>query len=409
MKKALITGISGFVGPYLAKKLLHSGWEVHGLVRRTSTPTVPERVAHLGIAANVRMLDGDVTDLTSLLDTLDATKPDAIFHLAAQSYVPRSFVNPLETCRVNTLGTANLLEAVRIKNLDCKVVFAGSSEEYGLQFASQAQYEQARTKYGTIFPEPVRIPELPIDEKNLLRPMSPYAVSKVQGDFLLQNYHYSYRMKTVVSRGFNHEGAGRGDHFVTASIARQCVQLKQQETKKIALGNVNAFRDWSHVLDIVDGYALLEEKAASGEVYVQGSMRTHSVLSYLLLALDEVGYKVESVAAFSGQKRVDNPLEEVPQTRFGASWTGTRVDDALLAGSLEYQAEDKGLTVRTSQGDVRVEFDIERFRPAEVPILLSDTRKIQALGFEVRKSVRDIVRDQVNYYFDEGRRKKSRA
>jgi GDPmannose 4,6-dehydratase len=250
---------------------------------------------------------------------------------------------------------------------------------------------------------------LPIDEKNLLRPMSPYAVSKVQGDFLLQNYHYSYRMKTVVSRGFNHEGAGRGDHFVTASIARQCVQLKQQETKKIALGNVNAFRDWSHVLDIVDGYALLEEKAASGEVYVQGSMRTHSVLSYLLLALDEVGYKVESVAAFSGQKRVDNPLEEVPQTRFGASWTGTRVDDALLAGSLEYQAEDKGLTVRTSQGDVRVEFDIERFRPAEVPILLSDTRKIQALGFEVRKSVRDIVRDQVNYYFDEGRRKKSRA
>jgi len=409
MKKALITGISGFVGPYLAKKLLHSGWEVHGLVRRTSTPTVPERVAHLGIAANVRMVDGDVTDLTSLLDTLDATKPDAIFHLAAQSYVPRSFVNPLETCRVNTLGTANLLEAVRIKNLDCKVVFAGSSEEYGLQFASQAQYEQARTKYGTIFPEPIRIPELPIDEKNLLRPMSPYAVSKVQGDFLLQNYHYSYRMKTVVSRGFNHEGAGRGDHFVTASIARQCVQLKQQETKKIALGNVNAFRDWSHVLDIVDGYALLEEKAASGEVYVQGSMRTHSVLSYLLLALDEVGYKVESVAAFSGQKRVDNPLEEVPQTRFGASWTGTRVDDALLAGSLEYQAEDKGLTVRTSQGDVRVEFDIERFRPAEVPILLSDTRKIQALGFEVRKSVRDIVRDQVNYYFDEGRRKKSRA
>jgi len=187
------------------------------------------------------------------------------------------------------------------------------------------------------------------------------------------------------------------------------VQLKQQETKKIVLGNVNAFRDWSHVLDIVEGYALLEEKAASGDVYVQGSMRTHSVLTYLLLALDEIGYKVESVATFSGQKRVDNPLEEVPQKRFGASWTGTRVDDALLEGSLEYQAEDKGLTVRTSQGEVRVEFDIERFRPAEVPILLSDTRKIQALGWKVQKSVRDIVRDQVNYYFDEGRRKKSRS
>jgi GDPmannose 4,6-dehydratase len=409
MKKALITGISGFVGPYLAKRLLNSGWEVHGLLRRTSTPTIPDRVAHLGIGASVRMLDGDLTDLTSLLDTLDVSKPDAIFHLAAQSFVPRSFVNPLETLRVNTLGTANLLEAVRIKNLDCKVVFAGSSEEYGLQFGSQAQYEQARKKYGTIFPEPVRLPELPINEKNLLRPMSPYAVSKVQSDFLLQNYHYCYRMKTVVSRGFNHEGAGRGDHFVTASIALQCVQLKQQETQKIVLGNVNAFRDWSHVQDIVDGYVALEEKAASGEVYVQGSMRTHSVLTYLLLALDEIGYKVESVATFSGQKRVENPLQEVPQKRFGASWTGTRVDDALLAGTLEYQPEDQGLTVKTSQGEVRVEFDIERFRPAEVPILLSDTSKIQALGFKVQKSVRDIVRDQVNYYFDEGRRKKSRA
>jgi GDPmannose 4,6-dehydratase len=231
----------------------------------------------------------------------------------------------------------------------------------------------------------------------------------VQSDFLLQNYHYCYRMKTVVSRGFNHEGAGRGDHFVTASIALQCVQLKQQETQKIVLGNVNAFRDWSHVQDIVDGYVALEEKAASGEVYVQGSMRTHSVLTYLLLALDEIGYKVESVATFSGQKRVENPLQEVPQKRFGASWTGTRVDDALLAGTLEYQPEDQGLTVKTSQGEVRVEFDIERFRPAEVPILLSDTSKIQALGFKVQKSVRDIVRDQVNYYFDEGRRKKSRA
>jgi GDP-D-mannose dehydratase len=409
MKRALITGISGFVGPYLAKRLLNSGWEVYGLVRRTSTPSIPDRVAHLGIAADVRMVDGDLTDLTSLLDTLDVSTPDAIFHLAAQSFVPRSFVNPLETLRVNTLGTANLLEAVRIKNLDCKVVFAGSSEEYGLQFASQAQYEQARKKYGTIFPEPISIPELPISEKNLLRPMSPYATSKVHSDFLVQNYHYCYRMKTVVSRGFNHEGAGRGDHFVTASIARQCVQLKQEETKKIVLGNVNAFRDWSHVLDIVEGYAVLEEKAASGDVYVQGSMRIHSVLSYLLLVLDEIGYKVESVAAFSGQKRVDNPLEEVPQARFGVSWTGTRLDDALLAGSLEYELEDQGLTVRTNRGDVRVEFDNARFRPAEVPILLSDTRKIQALGSKVRKSIRDIVRDQVNYYFDEGRRKKSRS
>jgi GDPmannose 4,6-dehydratase len=160
----------------------------------------------MGIIGRVKLIKGDITDFTSLLFALDKVQPDVIFHLASQSYVPRSFVDPLETFRVNSLGTQNLLEAVRLKDLDCKIVFAGSSEEYGLQVVSEKHYEWALKKYGTIFPEPERIPELPINEKNPLRPMSPYAVSKVHGDFLMRNYYYAYGLKTIVSRAFNHEG-----------------------------------------------------------------------------------------------------------------------------------------------------------------------------------------------------------
>jgi GDPmannose 4,6-dehydratase len=113
----------------------------------------------------------------------------------------------------NCAGTANLLEAIRLKDIDPAVVFAGTSEEYGLVISSEVQYERALEKYGSIFPEPERIPELPITEENPLRPMSPYAVSKVYGDYLMRDYYHSYGMKTVVSRGFNHEGAGRGAMF----------------------------------------------------------------------------------------------------------------------------------------------------------------------------------------------------
>ena len=268
------------------------------------------------------MVDGDLTDLTSLLDTLDVAKPDAIFHLAAQSYVPRSFVNPLETFRVNTLGTANLLEAVRIKNLDCKVIFAGSSEEYGLQFASRSAIRQARKKYGTIFPEPVQIPELPINENNLLRPMSPYAVSKVQGDFpaaelplFLPDEDGDFARVQSRGRGtrrsLRHRQHRQAVRAVEAAGDQQNLAGQRQR-----VSGLEPRAGYRRRLRVAGG------KGRQRRVYVQGSMRTHSVLSYLLLALDEIGYKVESVAAFSGQKRVDNPLEEVPQKRYGVSWSG---------------------------------------------------------------------------------------
>ena len=159
------------------------------------------------------------------------TEPDWIFHLAAQSYVPESFRDPLGTFRINCLGTNNLLEAVRLKNLETKIIFAGSSEEYGLQFKDEKHYEKMKKRYGAIEPPPRNFPELPISEEGFLRPMSPYATSKVYGDYAFRNYHTTYGMDTIVSRGFNHEGAGRGPNFVTSTIVRQLVSVHLQEEK----------------------------------------------------------------------------------------------------------------------------------------------------------------------------------
>ena len=403
-----MTGITGFVGPYLARRLLDKDCEVYGLFRRRAYGGMPKRLIETGIVGRVRLVEGDVTDLTSLLFALDRVQPDVVFHFAAQSYVPRSFVDPLETFRVNCLGTQNLLEAVRLKDLDCKIVFAGSSEEYGLQIASERHYEWALRKYGIIFPEPERIPELPVNEGNPLRPMSPYAVSKVYGDFLMRNYYHAYGLKTIVSRAFNHEGAGRGREFVTSTIVRQCVALKFGELDKIMIGNVNVFRDWSHVEDIVDGYILLAEKGRYGDVYVQGSMRTNSVLTYILLTLQHLGYEIKEIETLSEDKKVKDPAEVNDEDFFGIRFEKTKIDTLLLKGELEYGPEDKGLRIKTDKGDIIVEFDPRRFRPADVPILLSNTKKIQQLGFKYTRSLSDIIKDQINYYLNPENRMQTR-
>src|SRR4030042_3533946 len=362
-KKALITGITGFVGPHLARKLLDLNYEVCGLFRRRSDANKPQRLVEEGIANDVALCEGDVSDLTSLLFTLDKSQPDVVFHLAAQSYVPRSFSSPHETFRVNSLGTENLLEAIRLKDLDCKIVFACSSEIYGLQFATKEQYERALKKYGAIFPEPKKIPELPIDEDNPVRPMSPYAVTKVYGDFLMRNYNQVYGLKTIVSRAFNHEGAGRGHEFVTSTVVRKCISLKFGEIDKITIGNVNVFRDWSHVDDIINGYILLSEKAKFGDVYVQGSARTTSVLTYLLLTMQTIGYEIKEVETLNADKRVKDPTAEADNEEFfGVRFKTTKIDELLLKGELEYALKDKGLKVKTNKGNIIVEFDNQKFR-----------------------------------------------
>jgi len=402
-KNVFITGISGFVGSNMAKHLLDEGANVFGLVRRRADGSIPQNIKYLGIENEAVLLEGDVRDISSVAFALDQAKPDVVFHLAAQSFIPRSFSSPNETMEINCLGTANLLEAIRNKDLDAVIVFAGSSEEYGLVFFSDSQYQRALKKYGTIFPEPTSIPELPITETNRLRPMSPYAVSKVYADCLMRNYHTSYGLKTIVSRGFNHEGAGRGRMFVTSSITRQVMQYKRGEINKIRIGNVNAFRDWSHVSDILKGYCLLAEKGRHGDVYNQGSQRTNSVLSYLLLSLECAGYAVKRVETIGGKKVADNPNGLDSSKMFGLRFEKTRVDKMILDGELEFELSDIGIVVIADKGKITVEFDEENFRPAEVPILLTSTAKIEKLGFQVQHSLRDIINDQLNYFLDPAR------
>jgi GDPmannose 4,6-dehydratase len=402
-KNVFITGISGFVGSNMAKHVLNEGANVFGLVRRRADGSIPQNIRYLGIENEAVLLEGDVRDISSIAFALDQAKPDVVFHLAAQSFIPRSFCSPNETVEINCLGTANLLEAIRNKGLDAVIVFAGSSEEYGLVFFSDSQYQLALKRYGMIFPPPAAIPELPVIETNPLRPMSPYAVSKVYADYLMRNYHTCYGLKTIVSRGFNQEGAGRGRMFVTSSITRQVMQYKRGEIDKLVIGNVNAFRDWSHVSDILKGYLLLAEKGRYGDVYNQGSQRTNSVLSYLLLSLECAGYAVNRIETFDGKKAVDNPNESDSSKIFGLRFEKTKVDKLILEGKLEFQLSDIGIIAITDKEKITVEFDEEKFRLAEVPILLAQTAKIEEIGFQAQHSLRDIINDQLNYFLDPAR------
>lgn len=397
-KRALITGVSGFVGSHLAKSLLAQGFEVYGLTRTRANGVVPHNLKMLGIEEKIRIIEGNLENISSIDKALSISDADIVFHLGGQSFVPGSFDNPLETTSSNCCGTANLLEAIRIKNLDPVVVFAGSSEEYGLVISSNAQYERAMARYGIVIPEPLKIPEVPISETNPLRPMSPYAVSKLYGDYLMRNYRHSYGIKTIISRAFNHEGAGRGSMYVTSTITSQIARLKLGELDSLTIGNVNAFRDWSHVEDVIKGYLLLAERGRYGDVYNQGSMRTNSVLSYLLLSLAEAGHPVSRIETFKGDKVIDDPIATDCSGIFGVVFEKTRIDYLMLKEGLEFSRKDGGITAYADSKKIKITFDPERFRPAEVPITLSNTEKIKSLGFKVKYSLRDIIRDQLNYY-----------
>jgi GDPmannose 4,6-dehydratase len=397
-KNVLITGADGFVGSYLAEELINNGSNVHGLIQRGTGDLYSKNLTDHGIENSLNLIEGDLTDITSLANALDISEPDYVFHLAAQSFVPASFQNPLGTQMINCIGTANLLDAIRVKDFNPKIVFAGSSEEYGLIITSKEQYEVAKNKYQTIFPEPEEIPELPINEKNPLRPMSPYAASKVYGDFLMRNYFNSFGMQTIVSRAFNHEGAGRGPMFVTSVITDQVAKIKTGETNQMKIGNLNSFKDWSHVKDIIIGYIKLALNGRSGDVYNQGAMRTNSVLSYILLSLEEAGYNIDQIETFNGDKKVSSPTLMDNNPIFGVKFAKTEVDRIMLEDGLEYTLNDKGINVYTDKGKIAVNFDPDRFRPAEVPIMLADTRKIQEIGAKTDHSLRDIITDQLNYF-----------
>ncbi len=240
-KKALITGIAGFVGSHMAESLLDEGMEVYGLCRPRS------KTDHIGgIIDKLHLEDADLLDSHSLYSTISRIKPDMIFHLAAQSFVPTSWVSPSVTLEVNIVGSSNLFEAVRMAGIDPIIQIAGSSEEYGL----------------------VHSDELPIKESNPMRPLSPYAVSKLAMDYLGYQYFQSYKIRIIRTRGFNHTGPRRGETFAESNFAKQVAMIEKGKQEPIIhVGNLEASRDYTDVRDMVKAYILAVEKCDSGQSY----------------------------------------------------------------------------------------------------------------------------------------------
>ena len=240
--RILITGISGFAGSHLADYFLkEKKHEVFGTIKWRSNR---ENIRH--VEDKIELLECDIKDAFAMKTVLEESKPDQIFHLAAQSYVPFSWRTPQETIQTNIIGEVNLFEAVRDLQLDPMMHIAGSSEEYGL-----------------VYPD-----ELPITEGNPLRPLSPYAVSKVAQDLLGYQYFKSYGLRIVRTRAFNHTGPRRGEVFVTSNFAKQLIEIELGKRKPVLyVGNLDAVRDFSDVRDVVRGYALALQKGKPGEVY----------------------------------------------------------------------------------------------------------------------------------------------
>ena len=383
--RAFITGVTGFVGSWLAKRLLEEGWEVYGLIRGRSDGSKLTRLKILGIDDKVRLVYGDMTDSVSLQRAVSRVEPEIVFHLAAQSFVGRSFEAPLESFNINATGTVRLLEAVRHFAPEAKVIVAGSSEEYGKQFLTREQWEAS----GRPYPEPARYPELPIREENPLRPVSPYALSKVAEDYACRSYAMMYGLRCIPLRPFNTEGPLRGEHFVTANIVKQLMAVKRGEKGHVELGNVAAMRDWSHIDDIVEAYLLAATRLERyGEPYNVGSGRMYSVLSFLLRAYAVIfGEEAESVAI--GGRELD----------------ARSVDDYILEhwrrGEEPFRP-NMTIIVKGRTRSLPVELRPERLRPADVPHLQADSTKFRsATGWRPRKTLDDIIVDLARYYSGE--------
>jgi GDPmannose 4,6-dehydratase len=391
-KRVLITGINGFLGRNLAESLSRQGAQISGFVR--NTPRGDKNHSD----TSIHFIVGNIDDEESVCSGVSACEPDVIFHLAAQSSVASSFHEPAQTCLTNCLGTSNILEAVRKINTEPVVVFAGSSDEYGLVFSTDEQYTNHIQKFGEPDNPPTQIPEIPISENNPLRPSSPYAVSKVYGDLLMKNYHQTYGIKTVVCRSFNVEGAGRGNQFVTSVIAKQVVDLHKGHVKTIRIGNINPIRDFSHVSDVIEGYRILAERGRPGNTYNLGSMKGVSVASYLLTCLDTAGFPVQRIETLHNGKILSEPLKEDTTPISGFSIKMSELDKKIVQGDFSFSPSDRGIVAYSNGAQINIEFDVKKFRPADIPILIADTRKISQIGYQPRHSIRDIIADQLTFY-----------
>ncbi len=314
MRRILVTGVTGFAGSHLVDYMLERGdCEIYGIQRWRSRT---ENIEHF--TDKITLLECDLRDATSTMDTLAKIKPDWIFHLAAQSFVPTSWSAPTESLTTNVLAQVNIFEAVRHLGLKTRIQLACSSEEYGM-----------------VYPD-----EVPIKETNPLRPLSPYAVSKVAQDMLGYQYWMSWKVDSVRTRGFNHEGPRRGPVFVASDFAKQIADIEKGRRKPVLnVGNLDAIRDFTDVRDMVRAYWLALEKCEPGEVY--------------------------NIAT-------------------GKGWKIKDMLDRLL-----------GMT----KVKIEVKEDPARLRPSDVPILIGDASKfVKVTGWEPKIPFEQTLVDMLEYW-----------
>jgi len=341
MKSALITGVTGQDGSYLAELLLEKGYQVHGVIRRSSTYNQERLEDILSYEEAGAFLDhpnfhlhyGDVTDTSNVISIISKVQPDEIYNLAAQSHVRVSFDMPGYTLDVDGKGTLNILEAVRILGLTEKtrVYQASTSELYG------------------------KVQEVPQKETTPFYPRSPYGVAKIYGFWITKNYRESYNMFAVNGILFNHESERRGETFVTRKITLAAARIAQGKQKTLKLGNLDSLRDWGYAKDYVECmWLMLQHNKPEDFVIATGEM--HTVREFVELAFKHTDIEIE--------------------------WVGTGI-------------EEKGINKAT--GDVIVEVDPKFFRPAEVDQLLGDPTKAKTLlnWNPTRTSFQELVQTMV--------------
>jgi GDPmannose 4,6-dehydratase len=333
---ALITGVTGQDGAYLAELLLGKDYTVHGIKRRSSSFNTG-RIDRLYVdphEASTRFLMhyGDLTDATNLIRIVQETQPTEIYNLAAQSHVQVSFETPEYTANADALGTLRLLEAIRILGLEKRVRFyqASTSELYG------------------------RVQEIPQRETTPFYPRSPYGAAKLYAYWITVNYREAYGMHASNGILFNHEGPTRGETFVTRKITRAVAAIELGLQHRLYLGNLNAERDWGHARDFVEGMWMMLQQTEPDD-YVLATGEKHSVREFVELAFGHVGRRI----AWRGKDR-----------------------------------EEKGIDAKT--GETLVEIDPRYFRPTEVDLLLGDPAKAHSkLGWRHKTSFRDLVKEMV--------------
>ncbi len=308
--RALITGITGQDGAYLSKLLLDKGYEVFGLVRRSSTADVNDvRLRYLGIADKVRLLDGNLIDLSSLIRVIREVKPNEVYNLGAQSFVKSSWQQPLLTGNVTGLGAAHVLEAIRLEQPEARFYQASSSEMYGL------------------IQEPMQ------SERTPFYPRSPYAVAKLYGHWMTVNYRESFGLHASSGILFNHESPLRGIEFVTRKITDGVARIKLGLARELTLGNLDAKRDWGHARDYVEAMWLMLQQKTPDD-YVVATGRTVTVREFCRLAFAHVKLDYEEFVrvdpAFLRPAEVEVLLGDASKAKAKLGWSAsTSIEDLI--------------------------------------------------------------------------------